>query len=122
MKTQTKLPKRFKEKWVKALRSGEYEQGQDELYNEKTNNFCCLGVAANICGISTKRLNYVPLLSNWYFSEDEILKENKNLPKVLIGSNEKEDDDYSAIVEKLVNFNDNGKSFNWIASYIERYL
>lgn len=33
-------------KWVKALRSGKYKQGQDALQSEK--GYCCLGVACEI--------------------------------------------------------------------------
>lgn len=36
--------------WVKALRSGEYKQGQGQL--RKYNSFCCLGVACEISGSS----------------------------------------------------------------------
>ncbi len=33
-------------KWVKALRSGEYQQGKDAL--RKGDKFCCLGVACDL--------------------------------------------------------------------------
>lgn len=36
-------------KWIDALRSGEYEQGQNCLRDE-FNCFCCLGVAADVLG------------------------------------------------------------------------
>jgi hypothetical protein len=47
---EERLWKRFKEKWIAALRSGEYKQGQRRLcYQRKGGDeFCCLGVAANI--------------------------------------------------------------------------
>ncbi len=32
-----KLPKRETELWVEALRSGEYKQGKNSLYNSLTN-------------------------------------------------------------------------------------
>ena len=47
-----KLPKEFKEKWLAALRSGEYKQGKTELYNKETDSFCCIGVAGLINGLS----------------------------------------------------------------------
>lgn len=37
---------RNQRKWVKALRSGEYEQGEGQL--QKGDKFCCLGVAADV--------------------------------------------------------------------------
>ena len=65
-KTSFKLPKQVKTKWVKALRSGKYEQGHGQLRTDSDfdfNNdgtikcqFCVLGVAreigiAKICDI-----------------------------------------------------------------------
>ena len=42
------LTKEIKEKWLTALKSGEYTQGPRKLYNIDTNRYCCLGVLANI--------------------------------------------------------------------------
>jgi len=47
-----RLPKAFTAKWLKALRSGDYEQGKSALYND--NKYCCLGVAGAICGYQEK--------------------------------------------------------------------
>jgi len=52
-----KLPKRFLAKWLVALRSGDYLQGQGLLYNKETNGFCCLGVAGAICGNSLEKMD-----------------------------------------------------------------
>lgn len=41
----------LKAKWVKALRSGQYEQGQGVLYNRDTGHYCCLGVLAEVAGV-----------------------------------------------------------------------
>ena len=38
--------KEVKEKWLAALRSGEYKQGRNAL--RRNNNFCCLGVLCDI--------------------------------------------------------------------------
>lgn len=35
-------------KWINALRSGKYKQGDGELYNDKQNTYCCLGVLDTI--------------------------------------------------------------------------
>lgn len=40
--------------WIAALRSGEYKQGKDVLYNQSTDCYCCLGVLAKINNLSTK--------------------------------------------------------------------
>lgn len=39
-------PKENREAWVKALRSGDYEQGQGKLH--QNDRWCCLGVACDL--------------------------------------------------------------------------
>lgn len=41
----------LKSKWVTALRSGKYKQGQTFLYSSKDESFCCLGVLCEVEGI-----------------------------------------------------------------------
>lgn len=41
----------LKKKWVEALRSGDYEQGETRLYTGSTNQFCCLGVLCKVVGL-----------------------------------------------------------------------
>jgi hypothetical protein len=43
------MNKDMNEKWIKALRSGEYEQGKGYLLWE--GKWCCLGVLADACGL-----------------------------------------------------------------------
>lgn len=45
-----KLPKVFKKKWLEALRSGDYKQGDGMLFCD--GKYCCLGVADKVCGYS----------------------------------------------------------------------
>jgi len=107
-----KLPKRFKDKWLKALRSGEYTQGDSLLYNDN-NQYCCLGVGAVICGVPK-----IEILNFSYIGEGDfnsLIKQYK-IPKQIVGN------DRNEIVRKLSSFNDKGLSFKWIAAYIERYL
>lgn len=44
------MKKRFKTKWLKALRSGEYKQGKGQLVREDNggDRFCCLGVLVDV--------------------------------------------------------------------------
>lgn len=42
------MDKRLKKKWVKALRSGEYEQGRGHLCRD--GKYCCLGVLCVVAG------------------------------------------------------------------------
>lgn len=48
-----KMPKEMKEKWVKALRSGEYTQGRGCL--EMNGTYCCLGVLQMVTDGYTER-------------------------------------------------------------------
>jgi hypothetical protein len=83
----------LKAKWVKALRSGEYEQTKHEL--ECDGAFCCLGVLCKVGGIDLDDVNVA-----------------YHLLEGITG-------DYGP----LVGLNDvDGKSFNEIADYIEVHL
>ena len=44
-----KMDPEFKERWIDALESGEYEQGKGKLCRD--GKFCCLGVAADVAEI-----------------------------------------------------------------------
>lgn len=67
------MKKEIKEKWLKALRSGKYKQGQH--YLKLGNNFCCLGV---LCDLHRKE---DPEKREWYsggqyyYSEKDVLPE-----------------------------------------------
>lgn len=111
-KTKYKLPKQIKDRWISALRSGEYEQGKMSLYDKADNNFCCLGVLGKICKFKLDQLEDESFLYNL-----EEKPKGCSLPFFF------RDKEVSADLQsKLAGFNDSGKSFNWIASYIERYL
>lgn len=115
---KNKLPKAFKKKWVAALRSGKYNQGASLLYNSNNNGYCCLGVACAILGIPDESLRGHGTIP---------LNKFNGIPELITGSAKNHN-----IVAKLIHFNDGfndktldsqtPKSFNWIASYIERYL
>ncbi len=110
MSALPKLEKKFKKAWVKALRSGEYKQGDGHLFNSHTETYCCLGVAGRVKGINNKALNMKGL-------PDQLPKACANrMPAQLRG------DEQNPLVDKLASYNDGGKSFNWIASWIDRYL
>lgn len=46
-RTQKTMNPQIKQKWIDALRSGEYVQGYGQLRSED-NKFCCLGVLGDI--------------------------------------------------------------------------
>jgi len=107
-----KLPKRFKEKWLIALRSGEYNKGRYSLSRNK--EYCCLGVACHIQGVSDERMVGMAGIPEHDFP--------KSIPRVLKCGNEEK------AVGKLMNLNDdvgrNGRtlSFKQIANWIEKNL
>lgn len=52
----------LKEKWIKALESGEYKQGQGVLVRGYQDNktFCCLGVLCDITDSRLRQNTYMP--------------------------------------------------------------
>jgi hypothetical protein len=50
------IKKSIKKKWIKALRSGKYEQGQTMLCDDD-GKYCCLGVLAQIVDPDRKTWN-----------------------------------------------------------------
>lgn len=111
MKTEKEyqLEKAFAEKWIKALRSGKFKQGNDYLFEKVTDSYCCLGVACKIT-MPGANINHTPFI-------DAIRVANKlynKIPKLLRG-NAKE----NKFVAEVSGMNDNGISFNEIADWIE---
>ncbi len=124
---EVRLPKRFKARWVKALRSGDYLQTTGELYNAYENDekggMCCIGVAGAICKVPLNDMEGYGLFNKDEFYEIEDMIKSYKIPRLLTGSHSQEDKDYNPIVQKLAKYNDSGNwSFKRIASYIERYL
>lgn len=106
-----KLPEDFKQRWIAALRSGEYKQGDGFLHNPNDGTYCCLGVACRAAGHEPET------------DDDMEYPSTKlgNLPAMLKGSN--------PITRQLAQMNDGvgdyvGKrrSFSEIADHIEKYL
>lgn len=95
--------------WTKALRSGEYEQCSNYLHSN--GGFCCLGVAIDVLVEGDWKPNGNDYINRYTFDGDSQHLTNKTLNKIGLSSD---------IAEKLAGFNDDGKSFKWIASWIER--
>lgn len=105
MKTETKnyqLPKEFATMWVDALRSGDYKQGQNYLYNN--GKYCCLGVAGCILGVSK-----ASLINN---------KESRLFASVFPDNFTTDPMTYS-LQSEFIKMNDSGCSFPEIADWIE---
>jgi hypothetical protein len=105
----------IKANWVAALRSGDYKQGAGKL-RAVSNNFCCLGVLCDLAvkeGVGEWELymldGSVYKFGRYTGSPSDKLHEWANLPMSSVGI--------------LTKMNDQqGKSFNEIADYIEENL
>lgn len=102
-----------KEEWVKALRSGEYEQGEGFLC--KNGRFCCLGVLIDVA-----------VEGDWVLVEDSLgcgdywaLDGNSGTLPV----ERQQELGLSGICHgQLTAMNDDGISFAEIATWIERHV
>ena len=110
------------QRWVKALRSGRYAQGKGQLLTTNhIDRFCCLGVACDLFQPKGyfEQVRHASGDNLWYFFDQGDPPETGNwstLPKSL--QNELGLDD--GTVCNLQNFNDEGKTFRWIANWLER--
>lgn len=103
-----KLPKEFKNKWVAALRSGAYEQGQERL--KRGSAYCCLGVACVVAGVKKihGNMTFIPHKDHdddgaFNLVPDSIRCESRTS-------------------SKLAGMNDDGCSFGEIADWIDENL
>lgn len=122
------MDKRIKQKWLDALRSGDYEQGKFWLRcgNKEDSNFCCLGV---LCDIYSREHD-----EQWKFPEDSknfdateyaaeafsFEGESELLPNsvaewagFVVAVDERP-------IRNLADLNDKGKTFEEIANVIEK--
>ena len=114
------MKKSVKKLWVKALRSGEYEQGKYRL-RDRHNKFCCLGVLCNLHAQAHPELAAEQTRKIEYCGKTEVLPIevirwaglNVPNPRVI---------DFDGICTNIANLNDEGKSFEYIAELIERHL
>jgi hypothetical protein len=114
-----KMNKEIKEKWIAALRSGNYVQGREFLckrdYNPKEYRFCCLGV---LCDLSNP--------SRWHHEEDN--NSLYELENDIYGNDMPTRDFLESLgiawntAEILANMNDGGEPFSKIATHIEENL
>lgn len=111
-----KLPKAFKTKWLKALRSGKYPKGTGWL--ESDGKFCCLGVAV--------RMQHPKLSLHGGTIKEGCIgygtrMRDINVPSCIKGEYN-ESHKYSEIVDSLIDLNDQNNSFEEVISFISRKL
>lgn len=114
---QAKMTRKIKNEWVKALRSGDYEQGESVLYDKQTNSYCCLGVLARVCGVRASKLHGFSITPAIGESKEEVMNYNVLASNKVPALPMKQRD-------KLTDMNDGNctkqRSFKYIASYIDR--
>lgn len=128
MENNFKLEPEVKNKWIEALRSGDYVQTESVLYAGDDTitgraKMCCLGVLEHILGTS--------LESMWDEDEGDRYAVPGNLaqPKSVFGLNSSHIQEIEDVEVYLVNMNDGHTqknikkhSFEEIADYIEKNL
>lgn len=123
--SDSKMKPALKEKWVKALRSGEYKKTKLQLEqldkNGKYMGNCCLGVLCRITKTKsvTKMATYSSI-DGVFFDDQEGELTPKLLKKFGIGNED---------MHELINRNDggnryglSGQSFKQIANFIEKNI
>ena len=122
-----KLPVEFKEQWLAALRSGNYNQTSG--YMKRDDAFCCLGVAYNILHKEKEDNGWIkPPVS---FGRGNVFYTSVG-KAYLPGEGDYPSDVWEALVQDvfpmtswlthLSNMNDSGKTFDEIADLIEKSL
>lgn len=131
-----------KQKWIDALRSGNYEQGSEKL--RSVSGYCCLGV---LCDLYAQEYNTEWKFKSydddtdeenpytydyWYFEEQTEFLPYSVMdwaglkipnPEVRIDKDvEGLDEDESLYQESLADLNDSGYTFNDLSKIIEQQL
>jgi hypothetical protein len=106
----------IKEKWIAALRSGEYKQGTAHLNNK--GKFCCLGV---LCDLAVKEGEVEVEVDTYdlrvYYDGCITL-----LPRSVVVWAGLPNNDPVVVGSKLSTFNDGGHSFDSLATMIQENL
>lgn len=117
----------IKQKWIDALRSGEYSQGAKKLRVEK--EFCCLGVLCDLyqkehpnkCSWEQDNYGSSYFVYNNFESTEELC-----LPKIVMEWAGLDDSNPNVVFNKemtaISNVNDSGANFKTIAKIIEDQL
>lgn len=114
MKIVARTKKQVYKHWIAALRSGKYQQGRAALKRENEFNFasfCCLGVLCDLAAKDGGEQWHGKYYGNsgglWAFPPDTMVE-------FMVSDSEK--------FRTLAHMNDQGKTFDQIADYIEREI
>lgn len=108
-----------KERWVKALRSGEYIQGQNYLRGPEGD--CCLGVLCAVEGISFTEVDAETSALDGFHNDMQLNIDAYIDCDMLVNDKDGHYDRPENSVT-LMAMNDEGKSFDTIANWIEANL
>ena len=105
----------LKDKWIKALRSGDYEQIEGYLHTP--NGYCCLGVLTEVDLGSDcwNPLGEYDGGKSYSYGECESFEELHSTHQYEMGMT-------TYVMSILIEMNDSGSSFNDIADWIEENL
>jgi hypothetical protein len=119
------MKENIKKAWVKALRSGEYKQGRGYLCatHKGVDSYCCLGVLANECleGEWVIHDGDGDIFIIWSYGNRSENGE-KRWGMLPTACTKYFDINNGCWMDILSEMNDQGKSFEEIADWIERYL
>jgi hypothetical protein len=129
----------FKQKWVRALRSGKYEQATGALRIEV--GFCCLGVLCDVYDpdkwgkptpsvdeygdqdhFEDGKWSYADEADNYLYSTTEVLPVHITRIAGLTAQNPEVPYGIDGEMKSLASINDNGATFSEIADLIETHL
>lgn len=112
-----KFTQEIKEKWLTALRSGEYKQTTQTLYDPKNDSYCCMGVLGVICGMDKNELAQKDMFYVPNYRKDDRTIDSDLIPDIM-----KYRTMGAGIPTKPVTLNDEGSPFSEIADYIEQNI
>lgn len=114
------MNKAIKKQWVKALRSGEYKQGRDQLRND-SDRFCCLGVLCNLHAQAHPKIAAKQNDARHYMGEQTVLPPSvaKWAGLSNTAGGDVRIDDWT---DDLASHNDAGYTFEDLANAIEEQL
>ena len=110
------LPPKIKSDWIAALRSDKYQQGTGQLHWCDTNTFCCLGVLADIFGVTWKKHTFTGNNALTGYLSITFLHQCD------LQALEQPIEDFSSIQKYLADMNDHHYTFKEIADWIEENL
>jgi hypothetical protein len=110
----------IKQKWVDALRSGDYKQTQHRLHNEY--GFCCLGVLCDLYGKENNVEWEINEDSGKYMFQDKVGVLPFSVIKWSGIADSGPPGNDQMYIGTLAALNDGGSTFNEIADLIEEHL